>query len=484
MRCMIVGLVIAGFLGMTPSIFAESPDDGGAKDHRDSREGRFDPRGSIVRRDTIEDHREDAHARHEDVWDERDNPRWSDRFEERSDRDGGNASSYREDQRTRREGRWGDRGGDRSQQGPVAEEVQRLRKLRDENPEVFQKEIQERKAQLRQRLSDLKERDPKAFQRAKGRLLEQRQHRLEELRQTDPERFREEMEQRRSRVQERLEDLKSNHPERYEELMRRRDEWREHQLEQLRRDRPEAHERFLERHPHWQERMESHGEHIREGGEQSRGRWDGRPDDAASRGDSSDVKGRMAERFRHNEDGGRGDFRHQFNKRWNRSEDMRDRGEGWRDVRENARDHREDRWDARHEEGWQGQDEREKEGDDRDDDEQDRGEEHRGWREGRRDFKEDVQDKREDRRDWQEHFRGQSGNENENERRVLQPLDERRSVPDQGQGRDGVGQGGARRGGLTGFWGGPRQPGGEVRGQGEGEKTRPQRKFYRENGNR
>ena len=109
--------------------------------------------------------------------------------------------------------------------GPKAEELERLRKLKEENPEAFQREVEERKAQLREKLSHLKETDPEAFEQAKQRLMERRRERLQDLKERDPERFQELMEARKAHVQERLEQLKQEHPEKYDALMQRRQEW-------------------------------------------------------------------------------------------------------------------------------------------------------------------------------------------------------------------------------------------------------------------
>jgi len=118
--------------------------------------------------------------------------------------------------------------------GPVVEEAQRLRRLKQEDPEQFRRVVQGKKAKLRERLAHLKETDPEAYRRAMARLRERREHRLAWLREHRPEAYRRLMAQRRQRLEGRLEELRTRDPQRYEELVAKRREWRHEALEHRR----------------------------------------------------------------------------------------------------------------------------------------------------------------------------------------------------------------------------------------------------------
>ena len=123
--------------------------------------------------------------------------------------------------------------------GPQPEELQRLRQLKQENPEAFRQEVQERKAQLRERLVRLKETNPEAFQRVQSRFQEQR----------------------KAVMGRRLQELKARNPERYDALMQRRGASRKQRLQQFQQKHPEAFERFQQHHPEWRARREDRRDH-------------------------------------------------------------------------------------------------------------------------------------------------------------------------------------------------------------------------------
>ena len=100
-------------------------------------------------------------------------------------------------------------------------ELERLRQLKQENPEAFRQAVQERKTALRERLAHLKDTNPEAFHRIQHRLQERRQERRTI---------------RKAKMEERLQALKARNPERYQALMQRRDEWRQRRLEQSKTD--------------------------------------------------------------------------------------------------------------------------------------------------------------------------------------------------------------------------------------------------------
>jgi len=97
------------------------------------------------------------------------------------------------------------------------EEVERLRRLKQENPEAFQRLLEERQARLQQ----LKERNPEAYQRALAAFQERRKHRLQELRARDPEAFHRWVRAHQELLAARLENLKARDPDKYAQVMKR-----------------------------------------------------------------------------------------------------------------------------------------------------------------------------------------------------------------------------------------------------------------------
>lgn len=153
----------------------------------------------------------------------------------------------------------------------VAEEIERLHRLQQEDPEAFRQAMQERKAQLEERLEHLKKTNPQAYQALTGRIREERKERLQELKERDPEKFQEVLAEHQAKVQERLQQLKAENPERYEQMMQKREDRRLDTLERMKQEHPEAARRFLEKHPEWAEQhhdrlqgVHDHREDLRE----------------------------------------------------------------------------------------------------------------------------------------------------------------------------------------------------------------------------
>ena len=125
------------------------------------------------------------------------------------------------------------------------EEVQRLRQLKQQDPEAFRKAMQEKKATLRERMAHLKETDPEKFQRIKLRMEERQERKLAHLKEHNPEKYQEVMQQRKARLEHRLEELKTKNPERYAQVMQRRQEAQEHWKNAT----PEQRQDWLKQHP-------------------------------------------------------------------------------------------------------------------------------------------------------------------------------------------------------------------------------------------
>ena len=125
------------------------------------------------------------------------------------------------------------------------EEVQRLRQLKQQDPEAFRKAMQEKKAALRERMAHLKETDPEKFQRIKHRMEERQERKLAHLKEHNPEKYEEVMQRRKARLEHRLEELKTKNPERYAQVMQRRQEAQEHWKNAT----PEQRQEWLKQHP-------------------------------------------------------------------------------------------------------------------------------------------------------------------------------------------------------------------------------------------
>ena len=96
------------------------------------------------------------------------------------------------------------------------ERIEQLKKLKQENPEEFQRVVSQRKEKIKERLKDLKEKDPERFEEVKTRMIDHRREKLRRLRREDPEKFHEIMENRA----EKLKELKEKNPERYREFIK------------------------------------------------------------------------------------------------------------------------------------------------------------------------------------------------------------------------------------------------------------------------
>ena len=93
--------------------------------------------------------------------------------------------------------------------------IAEMKKLKQENPEAFQKAVQEKKAKLKERLQNLKENDPQKYEQVKERIQHNRKEKLEKLREENPEKFKEVMQNRKEKIQ----DWKQNNPEKYQKFL-------------------------------------------------------------------------------------------------------------------------------------------------------------------------------------------------------------------------------------------------------------------------
>ncbi len=185
-------VVLGGMVGISPAVWAVEPPEN-------------KPAISQDRKENIRDRREDLANQAEDVVDRRTGP-------------------------------------DGKESDPA--EVERLKKLKEENPQAFKESVQKHRVELKERMENLKQTDPAKYEEVKGRLQAQRKERLQELKEKNPEKFKEVMEKRRENMQERLQKLKTTNPSKYEEVMARR----EARMEQFKENHPKAYEQWKEKH--------------------------------------------------------------------------------------------------------------------------------------------------------------------------------------------------------------------------------------------
>ena len=139
---------------------------------------------------------------------------------------------------------------------PPQEEIERLQRLKKENPEEFRRVVQERREKLQERLAYLKEHDPEAYKRTMAELAKRRMNRLMELKKNNPEEYKRVMAQQKERMEQRREELRKKDPKAYQELMERQMVRRVQTLEKLKQTmKPEAYERFLNDNPEWAESL-------------------------------------------------------------------------------------------------------------------------------------------------------------------------------------------------------------------------------------
>lgn len=129
---------------------------------------------------------------------------------------------------------------------PASETLERLRRLKQENPQEFQRLIQERKTQIKSKVQEFQQKNPEKFEGFRKQVSENRMHRLRKMKQENPESFHRDMQGRAQR------------------------------FEKLKQENPERVQKFMEKHPRFNERVNKAAFHR--GAQQSgRGEFQGRP---------------------------------------------------------------------------------------------------------------------------------------------------------------------------------------------------------------
>lgn len=100
-------------------------------------------------------------------------------------------------------------------QAPVSETLQRLQRLKQENPVEFQRLIEERKNQIKFKVQEFRQRSPDKFNDFKKQISEKRMNRLRRMKQENPQAFQRDMQGRA----ERFGRMRQENPERFKKFM-------------------------------------------------------------------------------------------------------------------------------------------------------------------------------------------------------------------------------------------------------------------------
>lgn len=110
-------------------------------------------------------------------------------------------------------------------QPPASETLSRLQRLKQENPQEFQRLVQERKNQIKSKAQEFRQKNPEKFESFRKQVSENRIQRLRKMKRENPEGFQRDMQGRAQR----FEKMKQENPERFQ--------------------------KFIEKHPRFNERL-------------------------------------------------------------------------------------------------------------------------------------------------------------------------------------------------------------------------------------
>ncbi|MBL7070172.1 MAG: hypothetical protein ISS27_01715 [Candidatus Omnitrophica bacterium] len=124
---------------------------------------------------------------------------------------------------------------------------EQILRLRQEDPEKFNKFLGQRKGQLREKLTKLKEMNPQRYERISQGITAGQVERLDSLRQQNPQGFKQAIHKHKGRMEQHLEALKVRDPEFYQQIISHQDDLKK--LRQLHREDPKQARQYLEEHP-------------------------------------------------------------------------------------------------------------------------------------------------------------------------------------------------------------------------------------------
>lgn len=97
----------------------------------------------------------------------------------------------------------------------IQERVAYLKQLREQNPEAFQKFVQQRKADLKERVQHYQQQNPQGFESFKQNIAQQRRQEFQELKRNNPQEFQHRMEGRLNQMAQ----WKEKNPERFQQFL-------------------------------------------------------------------------------------------------------------------------------------------------------------------------------------------------------------------------------------------------------------------------
>lgn len=141
-------------------------------------------------------------------------------------------------------------------QPSASETLERLRRLKEENPQEFHRLVKERKAQIKSKVREFKQNNPEKFEGFRKQVSENRVQRLRKMKRENPEGFHRDMQGRAQR------------------------------FEKMKRENPERFQKFIEKHPRFNEHMNK-SSFTRGGGQPGSGQFRGRSNQLGQPGQSS-----------------------------------------------------------------------------------------------------------------------------------------------------------------------------------------------------
>ncbi len=133
------------------------------------------------------------------------------------------------------------------QKGFGRQNKEQVLRLRQEDPEKFNKILGQRKGQLREKLTKLKDTDPQRYERISQGITSGQVERLDSLRKQNPQGFKQAMGRHKGRMAQHLEALKVKDPEFYQQVIAHQDDLKK--LRQLHREDPGQARQYLEENP-------------------------------------------------------------------------------------------------------------------------------------------------------------------------------------------------------------------------------------------
>ena len=133
----------------------------------------------------------------------------------------------------------------------VEQRIEELKRLKAEDPQAFELELEKHRSAIKSQLEKLKAEDPVKYQEVMSRRRQKFRGRMMKLRDENPEHFKEVVHKRREHLEGRAEHLRTSEPEKYNRFS----EKRKNQFRRFKQHNPEQFNQFVNNHPHLRERF-------------------------------------------------------------------------------------------------------------------------------------------------------------------------------------------------------------------------------------